>query len=76
MFKSKSMVIFYGEAWSILQTTWLNGSKVEQATVFEGEVVPVKYGSWKDLKIVVISRGSYQPVGQRVIISRRSYKWD
>ena len=25
MFKSKSMVIFYGEAWSILQTTWLNG---------------------------------------------------
>ena len=32
MFKSKSMVIFYGETWSILQTTWLNCSKVEQAT--------------------------------------------
>jgi len=41
-FKNKSMVIFYGETWSILQTTWLNYSKVEQATVSRGEVVPVK----------------------------------
>jgi len=29
-FKSKSIVIFYAE---ILQTAWLNCSKVEQATV-------------------------------------------
>jgi len=40
-------VIFYGETWSILQTVWLNCSKVEQAT-FERDVVPVKYSSWKE----------------------------
>ena len=28
-----SMVISYGEKWSILQTAWLNCSKVGQATV-------------------------------------------
>ena len=33
---------------------------------FKGEVVPVKYDSWKEWKIVVISRSNYQPVGQRV----------
>ena len=37
---------------------------------FEGEVVPVKYSSWKEWKFVVISRSSYQPVRQRVIMSR------
>ena len=35
-FKSKSMVIFYGETWSILQTAWLNCSKVDQTTVSKG----------------------------------------
>jgi len=37
-FKSKSMVIVYGETWSILQTAWLNCSKVEQATVLWGRL--------------------------------------
>jgi len=32
------MVIFYGETWSILQTAWLNCSKVEQATVSRGRL--------------------------------------
>ena len=67
----KSMVR-RGQSWL---TAWLNCSKVKQATV-EGEVVPVKFSSWEELKIVVISRSSYQPVGQRVIMSRGSYKWD
>jgi len=34
-----SMVIFYGEEWSILQTAWLNCPKVEQATVSRGRLV-------------------------------------
>jgi len=37
-FKSKSMVIFYGETWSILHTAWLNCSKVEQTTVSRGRL--------------------------------------
>ena len=37
-FKSKSMVIFYGETWSILQTAWLNCSKVVQATFSRGRL--------------------------------------
>ena len=38
------------ETWSILQTAWLNSSKMEQVTVSGegGWVVPVKYGSWKE----------------------------
>ena len=43
---------------------------------FEGEVVSVEYSSWKEWKSVVISSSSYQPVGQRVIMPRESYKWD
>ena len=43
---------------------------------FKGEAFPVKYSSWKELKIVVISSSCYQPVGQRVIMSRWSYTWD
>ena len=54
--------------------------KLLQGHSFE-EVVPVKYSSWKNWKIVVISHASYQPVGQRVIMSRglqvglESQKW-
>ena len=47
-----------------------------QCYSFEGEVVPVKYSSWKERKFVVISGSSYQSVGQRVIMSRGSYTWD
>ena len=36
--RCKSMVIFYGETWSILHTAWLNCSKVEQATVSRGRL--------------------------------------
>ena len=43
---------------------------------FKVEVFPVKYSSWQELTFVVISRSCYQPVGQRVIMSRGSYKWD
>ena len=32
-------------------------------------------GGGCSIEIVVISRSSYQPVGQRVIMSRGSYKW-
>ena len=40
---------------------------------FELEFVPLEYSSWKN---VIISRSSYQPVGQGVLMSRWSYKWD
>ena len=52
------------------------------APSFDGEVVPVKYSTWKEWKSVVISRSSYQPVGQRLIVFERvlqvgleSQKW-
>jgi len=59
-------------------TAWLYCSKVEQAAFScEGEVVPVKYmNTWKERTFVVISRSRYQPVGQRVMMPRGSYKWD
>ena len=63
------MVIFYGETWSILQTAWLNYSQGAGHTI-EGEVVRVKYSSWKECKCVVISRSSYQPVGQQQCVNR------
>jgi len=38
-FKSISMVMFYVETWSILQTAWLNCFKMEQDTVSSGRSV-------------------------------------
>ena len=48
---------------------------VEQVTVSRGRLFQCNTALGKD-EFEVISRSSYQPVGQRVILSRGSYKWD